>query len=112
MGFHFCSVQVECPGIHSMGLLFCRCPLLASLLQDVILCRPSVTVLMELTDLLFSLGKYQSIMATLCRGTGKYITTFVLVAISRQWNECSGGICLGTDEFLSSRNIQALSMMF
>ncbi|XP_023709540.1 uncharacterized protein LOC111865601 isoform X2 [Cryptotermes secundus] len=47
-----------------------RCPLLAKILQDLLLCRPSVNVLMELTELLFSLGKYCSIMATLCHGTG------------------------------------------
>jgi hypothetical protein len=72
-----------------MGLLFCRCPLLARILRDVILCRPSVNVLMELTDLLFSLGKYCSIMATLCHGSGKHCSTFLLIAICRQWNESS-----------------------
>jgi len=37
---------------------------------------------MELTDLLFSLGKYRSMMATLCRGTGKrYPTLFFFILI-------------------------------
>lgn len=52
-------------------LLYWRCPVLARIMRDMILCRPSVNVLMELTDLLFSLGKYHSVMATLCHGTGK-----------------------------------------
>ncbi|XP_021934432.1 uncharacterized protein LOC110836976 isoform X1 [Zootermopsis nevadensis] len=47
-----------------------RCPVLARIVREMILCRPSVDVLMELTDLLFSLGEYRSIMETLCRGTG------------------------------------------
>jgi hypothetical protein len=72
-----------------MGLLFCRCPLLARILRDVILCRPSVNVLMELTDLLFSLGKYCSVMATLCCDTGKRCSAFLLIGICRQWNESS-----------------------
>jgi hypothetical protein len=68
-----------------MGLPFCRCPLLGRILRDVILCRPSVNVLMELTDLLFSLGKYRNIMETLCRGTGENSSSAsLLIGIRRQ----------------------------
>ncbi|XP_069678675.1 uncharacterized protein [Periplaneta americana] len=47
-----------------------RLNVVSDIVKQVILCRPCVNVLMELTDLLFSLGKYRIVMDSLCTGNG------------------------------------------